>query len=201
MEKYPGRNVSSKNPLGLYKKVWLRNECQSFLVAQIPSNSYTMRNISLNLYNYQLKTLKMTYKECSDMAKDYYKMEEANDNDLMDTQIVSDTNENISESEVSELEEEDFFVEDREVSDIESESNEDSDEDGNCEGDIEVKAYLACNDIENLVGKEEELPDNIRKSRYYRRQKKKLFSETVESLPVSQVLSQLSQVPGAVSRI
>ena len=40
--------------------------------------------------------------------------------------------------------------------------------------DIEVKTYLAFKDVKDLVKEENELPEIVKKSRYYRRAKKSL---------------------------
>ena len=85
MDNYPGRKASSRNPLRLNKKVWLINECKTFIAAQTPSDHYTLNNIALNLHKYQSKTLKLSYSECNKMVVDHFKLNRKTDKDTMDT--------------------------------------------------------------------------------------------------------------------
>ena len=53
MEKYPGFKNCDENPLRLRQKLWYMSECQKYLAGQTPSESYTQRNIALNLFTFQ----------------------------------------------------------------------------------------------------------------------------------------------------
>jgi hypothetical protein len=204
MEKYPGKGSKELNPLKLNKKVWYLAECQKFLSDQEPSEAYNLRKIASNLWCYQKRSFKLSYSECNQMVKDHF-------NTSVSVSVDSDTsgndiderNSDEDDSEVESETEEPILVNgiDADISDLDESDETASDRDMFTDDeDVEVKSFLAVNQIEDLVKKENDLPNNIVKSRYYRRAKKKYFVDVVESKSVFEVLSQLTQVPEAVSQ-
>ena len=169
-------------------------ECQKYLKSQVPTETHSLRDITRGLWNYQRKRPNMSYNQCNQMVKDHFEgSQDKSENASSDSS--SDAEEESEVEELVPMEESDGGLTDQEESD-KSASDKDMFSD---EEDVEVKTFLAVNKIEDLIQSEESLPDNVVKSRYYRRAKRKYFVDSVESKTVFEVLSQLSQVPEAVS--
>ena len=109
--------------------------------------------------------MNLSYRECDIMVKEHFR--EAN-KEVTENMIMSEDEEDESDE--------------RDKSDLEDESDEEDDSDEDDSGsdeersdrdmfsedeDIEVKTFLAFKDIKVLVEEENEIPEIVKKSRYY----------------------------------
>ena len=141
----------------------------------------------------------MSHTQCTDIVNEHFH----GDKDNMEEMDIDIEHDNESESDETEMVNDQYMEEEE----VDSSDVDDSDENGSDsdmfadDEEVEVKTYLATRKIEDIVKEELNLPDEIRNSRYYRRAKKKYFIQITESKTVSELLSQLTQVPEAVSVI